>query len=195
MYIAVKEFQGREYVVNADHESRFRRIISSHSARYPLLTRTDIYKLIYQAAMGSAHSVQSIQSAREYFKEEISGIGIGPEEPIVDIIAHDGSVSRINIRPYLRAGFSTDKLVEAFVRTGKEITGSTETLELYCGWLKSMQEEGLLTVNLRSIDRYLCEMSDSGYPAVHHSSVYGNAYSPAYRVIASSLISELDITQ
>lgn len=195
VYIAVREFQGREHVMNADHESRFIRIIRSHSARYPLMECTDIYKLIYQAAMGSAHSVRSITSAKECFEEEISNIGIGPLEPVVDIIAHDGSISRINIRPYLKAGFSSDKLIEAFARTGKEIPRSTGTLELYCGWLKSMQEEGQLTVNLRTIDQYMSEMSESGYPAVHHSSAYRNAYAPSYRVIATALISELDIIQ
>jgi len=178
-----------------DHESRFRRIIRSHSVRYPLMTSTDIYKLVYQAAMGSAHEIQSIDSAREHFKEEISSIGSGPVEPVVDIIAHDGSVCRINIRPYLESGYDPDNLIMAFIRTGKEFTGSTEILELYCRWLLRMNVDGLLPINIQAIDQYLSEMAESGYPAVHHSSVYRNSYSPSYRVIASTFIRELDIIQ
>ena len=129
---------------------------------------TDIYKLIYQASMGSAHGVRSIESVREHFEEEISSIGNGSVEPVVDIISHDGSISRINIRPYIQAGCDPEKLIEAFVRTRNEYTGSTGKLELYCWWLIKMKKDGLLTADLRAIDQYLSEMSESGYPAVHH---------------------------
>ena len=178
-----------------DHESTFRRIIRSHSVRYPLMRSGDLYKLIYQAAMGSAHRVRSIDSARRYLKEEISNIGIGPVEPVVDIIAHDGSVCRINIRPYLRAGYSSEKLIGMFARTAEEFTGSTVKLELYCWWLLRMTADGLLSANIQDINQYLTEMAESGYPAVHHSSVYRNAYSPSYRVISSDFIRKLDIIQ
>ncbi len=178
-----------------DHECTFRRIIRSHSVRYPLMRSADLYKLIYQAAMGSAHRVQSIDSAREHFNEEISSIVSGPDEPVVDIIAHDGSVCRINIRPYLKVGYDTEKLIKMFSRTAEEFTGSTIKLELYCWWLLRMKMDGLLSANIKDIDQYLTEMAESGYPAVHHSSVYRNTYSPSYRVIASSLIGELDIIQ
>ncbi len=195
MYIAVTEIRGRMCVMGNDLESRFRRIIKSHSVRYPLMKCTDIYKLIYQAAMGSAHRVRSIDSVRKHFEEEISSIGIGPVEPVVDPIAHDGSILRINIRPYLRAGCNPEKLIEAFVRTGNEYTGSTGKLELYCWWLIRMKEEGLLPDGLRAIEQYLDAIAESDYPAVHHSSIYRNAYSPSYRVIASVLIRELEVIQ
>jgi len=195
MYIAIANTQGRKRFMSDDHESTFRRIIRSHSVRYPLIRPSDIYKLIFQAAMGSAHRVRSIDSAREHFKEEISSIRSGPVEPVVDIIAHDGSISRINIRPYLRAGYNPEKLIGMFARTAEEFTGSTEILELYCRWLLRMNADGLLSANIEGIDQYLTEMAESGYPAVHHSSVYRNAYSPSYRVIASAFIRELDIIQ
>ncbi len=178
-----------------DHESRFRRIIRSHTARYPLMECPDIYKLIYQAAMGSAHIINSFDAAMEYLSDELNSMGCGPLEPVVDIISHDGCISRINLRPYLESGYDPENLAAAFIRTGKEFTGSTEVLELYCSWLTSMQEESLLSVDLQDISQYLDEMSESGYQAAHHSSVYRNAYSPSYRVIASALIIELGIIQ
>jgi len=178
-----------------DHESTFRRIIRAHSVRYPFMRSTDLYKLIYQAAMGSAHRIRSINSARELFKEEISNIGSGPVEPVVDIVAHDGSVCRINIRPYLQAGYNSDKLIEMFFRTAEVFTGSTIKLELYCWWILRMKADGLLSANIQDIDQCLTELAESGYPVVHHSSVYRDAYSPSYRVIASTLIRELDIIQ
>ncbi|NOQ23206.1 MAG: hypothetical protein GQ565_11235 [Candidatus Aegiribacteria sp.] len=178
-----------------DHESRFRRIIRSHSVRYPLLKCKDIYKLVYQAAMGSAHRLNSFDAAREYLTEELNNSGRGPLEPVVDIISHDGCISRINLRPYLASGYDPENLITAFIRTGKEFTGSTEKLELYCRWLLRIADDGLLTVNLQAIDQYLSEIAKSDYPAVHHSSVYRSAYSPSYRVIASAFIRDLDIIQ
>lgn len=195
MYIVLVNTQEGKCIMSGDHESTFRRIIRSHSVRYPLIRSSDIYKLIYQAAMGSAHRVRSIDSAREHFKEEISRITCGPAEPVVDIITHDGSVCRINIRPYLQAGYSPEKLIGMFARTAEEFTGSTVQLEMYCWWILRMKADGLLTANIKDIDQYLTEMAESGYPAVHHSSVYRNAYSPSYRVIKSVLISELNLIQ
>lgn len=153
----------------------------------------DIYKLIYQAAMGSAHSIISTETARKYFSREISNPGTGPAEPVVDTIAHDGSIVRVNIRPYLLAGCDTDKLFDAFIRTGREFNGSPDILELYCNWITGMMIENLLNSDLESIDSYLNETAESGYPSVHHSQVYRKAYSPSYRVISSSLIEELGI--
>jgi len=55
--------------------------------------------------------------------------------------------------------------------------------------------EWVLIAGIQDIDRYLNEMSESGYPVVHHSYVYRNAYSPSYRVIESAFIRELDIVR
>lgn len=185
----------KDKIMSNDHEYRFRRIVRSHSIRYPLMKCADIYKLAYQAAMGSAHGMNSVETAREYFEKEISSMNHESTEPVVDTIAHDGSISRIHIRPYLIAGYSPEKLFEAFLKTGKEYTGSTGKLELYCWWLIRMKKDGMLSDNLRAINQYVDEMSESGYPTVHHSTEYRNAYSPSYRVVASAFMRELNINQ
>lgn len=178
-----------------DHESVFRRIIKSHMLRYPTMKCTDIYKLIYQAAMGSAHNITCVETVRKHFLEETSSMSNGPEEPVVDIIAHDGGIFRINIRPYVQAGFNPEKLFDAFVQTGKEYTGSAGKLEMYCRWLIRMKKDALFAGCLRAVEKYLAEMSELDYPAVHHSSEYQNTYSPSYRVVASMFIKDLDIIQ
>jgi hypothetical protein len=179
----------------SDHrEARLRTIVSSHSVRYPLMECADVYKLLFQSALGSSHSTDiSRRYAMARFEEEAINPGIGPPEPIVDTISPDGNITRINIRPYLSAGLPHGKLVEAFVRTGKEFRGSADTLELYCSWVVEMKAEGLLTEGLQNIDEYLSGMSKAGFPIIHHSREYNNAYSPSYRVIATAFIPDLGI--
>ncbi len=144
--------------------------------------------------MGSAHSACSTAVSARYLEEEIHSMGSGPPEPIIDSIAHDGSISRVNLRPYLKAGYQTEKLVEAFVRTGLKYTGSIPGLERYCNWLIQMKIENLLPCGAAEIKSYLTAMSESDFPAVHHSNEYRKAYSPSYRVIASVYIKKLNIS-
>ncbi|MBN2609535.1 MAG: hypothetical protein JXA64_10515 [Candidatus Fermentibacteraceae bacterium] len=175
------------------NESRFLRIVSSHLFRYPLMQCADLYKLLHQAAMGSSHGLAGVASSRRSLYSEIDNLSKGPPEPMLDVISDDGLISRINLRPYLAAGGDPDSLLEAFIRTSLEHTGTGARLEKYRGWVTGMMREDLLPEALLGIDEFMDEMYGSGYPAVHHSEVYGTSYSPAYRVILSELVRELSI--
>ncbi len=168
----------------SDLEFRFREIIGSHLGRYPLMTGSDIYKLLFQAAMGSSHAIIDIDSARSSLERELINPGNGPEEPLKDIISPCGRIARINLRPYAEKKLDTETLLLEFIRTGRKFTGSEDTLELYCSWFIHMNDINLLPAKFMDIDTLFMYMMSSGYPAVHHSAIYRNAYSPAYRVIA-----------
>lgn len=168
----------------SDLELRFRIIIGSHLDRYPLMTGSDIYKLLFQTAMGSSHAFINMESARTSLERELMNPEIGPVEPLKDVISPCGRIARINLRPYAEKKLDPEVLLSAFIRTGREFTGSEDTLELYCSWFIQMKDKDLLPVKFRDIDTLFKDMMSSGYPAVHHSAIYRNAYSPAYRVIA-----------
>ncbi len=171
----------------SDLELRFRKIVGSHLDRYPLMTGPDIYKLLFQAAMGSSHAVINIESARTTLETELMNPEIGPVEPLKDVISPCGRIARINLRPYAEEELNPEILLSAFIRTGMEFSGSEDTLEFYCSWFIHMKDKDLLPVKFRNIDTLFNDMKSSGYPAVHHSAIYRNAYSPAYRVIAQEL--------
>lgn len=178
----------------SDLESRFRIIMGSHLARYPLMTGLDIYKLLFQAVMGSAHAVFNIESARTSLESELMNPGNGPAEPLKDVISPCGRIARINLRPYAEEELDPEVLLSAFIRTGKEFTGSEDTLELYCSWFIHMKKKDLLPVELRNIDTLFKDMISSGYPAIHHSDIYRNTYSPAYRIVALEYLDDSKIT-
>lgn len=175
------------------NEARFLRIVGSHLFRYPLMQPRDLYKLMFQASMGSAHGIEDRYKATDSLYREIQNLPSGPPEPMVDIISHEGDLARINLRPYMAAGGDPDGLLEAFVRTSADYGKSLQRMEQYRSWVVGMDQEELLPPPLKGIAGYFREMMTSGYPAVHHSEIYRKAYSPAYRVILSDLVSLLSI--
>lgn len=178
----------------SDLELKFRNIIGNHLMRYPLMNGSDIYKLLFQAAMGSSHAVIDKESARILLESELMNPESGPVEPLKDVISPCGRIARINLRPYAEEKLDPEVLLSAFIRTGREFTGSEDTLELYCTWFINMRDKDLLPVKFRNIDTIFRDMISSGYPAMHHSTIYRNTYSPSYRVVASEYLDDTKIT-
>ncbi len=179
--------------MKSENETRFIRVVSSHLSRYPLMESSDLYKLLYQAAMGNRHSTGSTDAVREYLMREIGELSKGPSEPVLDVISDSGNMARINLRPFLASGGNPEVLLEAFLRTSREYRGSRARLERYGEWITGMAGGHLLTPALRDIAGYMDTMRRSGYPAVHHSAIYRESYSPAYRVILTKFAGSLSI--
>ena len=106
-------------------------ILIAHSNRYPRWRVVDLYKLIYQAAMGAEHAVFDEADARKRLLAEISNMESGPEDPLVDIISPDDAVVRVHLHPFVRAGKSVEQLLDAFLHTAHEFPGSAQRLETY----------------------------------------------------------------
>lgn len=174
-----------------EEERYFRSILEDQLSRYPQMQIQDLYKLIHQGSLGSEHAVRDVGAARSWLEEEVSSLQGGPEEHVVDRISHQGKIVRVNLRPYIQAGKDTDSLLDAFVRTANEHQGSTELLNRNWTYARRMASEGKLPFNIEEMDDYLAGMEKQGFPPVHHSSVYEEAYRPAYRVVAAVYITEL----
>ena len=110
---------------------RFEKILLSHSRRYPEWQVQDVYKLVYQAALGPGHMVKDPVSARAWLEREIGGMGEGAAEPAIDPISSDGAIVRVHLRPYLADGGDPVSLLSAFLKTANEYCGEMDTLEAY----------------------------------------------------------------
>jgi hypothetical protein len=170
---------------------KFDRILAEQISRYPLLQLQDLYKLIHQGALGSEHAVEDEESARRWLREEVQNLQEGPQEPLIDPISPSGDIVRINLRPYLRSGKDLDSLLAAFIKTANEYRGSVEVLRRSWAYARRMASEGSLPFKIEEMDAFLVRMAKDGFPAVHHSAVYEEAYRPAYRVVAAIYIPEL----
>lgn len=154
-------------------------IVGEHLSRYPEMGIQDLYKLIYQGVMGSGHAVSSVESAGSWLAEEAASAGGPmPGETLVEEISPGGLVVRINLRPFIACGGSIEGLLRAFIRTGREFTGSIETLENRWEAATTLQERfpGECMREFMEVNR------GKGHPAVHHSSSYRENYHPSYRV-------------
>jgi hypothetical protein len=171
-------------IVNSmTEETAFRRILSNQLLRYPRLEVQDLYKLVYQAAMGSEHAVQDAAMARDWLERELGELGEGPEEAAVDSISPAGRIVRINLRPYIAAGGNPTALLTAFVRTANEYQGTLPLLRRFWSFVERMADAREWPFALVELEGFFGKMETGGFPAVHHSRAYQRAYHPAYRVI------------
>ncbi len=171
-------------LTSISEEIAFRQILSNQVVRYPKLQLQDLYKLIYQAAMGGEHAIQDIATARHNLEGELNGLGEGLEERTLDPISPDFRIVRINLRPYIAEGGDPTVLLTAFIRTAKEYKGIWAHFRRYWSYVERMAMVGELPFARDEPERFFVKMEAEGFPVVHHSMAYRAAYQPAYRVIA-----------
>ena len=163
-------------------------LLSAHLTRYPAMQLDDIYKLLHQAAMGPGHAVDNPAAARKRLDEEMATLGKGPPETSQDIISPDGRLARVHLRTYMSAGGETEALHRAFVETANSYPASPDKLAKFCGCLGDLATAGGIPFAREEVLAYFGKFARDGYPAIHHSETFHQAYRPAYRVIAVDLL-------
>ncbi|MEA3440004.1 MAG: hypothetical protein U9R58_06950, partial [Chloroflexota bacterium] len=148
----------------------------------------DIYKLVHQAALGSEHALTDIDAAREALNHELSEIVQAHDEPLIDEISADGHIVRVHLRSYSMMGGDPVELLDAFVRTAEEYKGSVDRLRQYWAIVERMAESGDIPYPLEALRMLFAEMEAKGFPAIHHSQKYKQAYKPSYRVVAREFL-------
>lgn len=158
-------------------------LLEAHLRRYPRMELADIYKLLHQAALGSGHAVRDAADAQARLQDEITTLGAGPAEPMIDPISPDGRLARIHLRVYRDAGQDVNKLAQAFVATANSYPPAPEKLAKFCGCLGDLAEQGGLPFSRAVVVTYFNAIAEESYPVVHHSEAFRAAYKPAYRVV------------
>lgn len=133
--------------------------------------------------MGAEHAVPDVAAAQDWLERELSQLGAGPQEPVVDTISPDGHMARLHLRPYVAAGGDPSALLTAFVRTANEHRGTREQLQRYWSYAVRLAAMGGLPFNQTDLLIFWADVEAKGFPVVHHSAGYRAAYKPAYRVI------------
>ena len=128
--------------------------------------------------MGIEHMEVDPVFARRSLESEMAEMGEEPLDPLMDPISEDGSVVRINLRPYKTSGGDMDKLLEAYIHSSKDFHGDTRKLEM--NWERAVKLQPFPAVAMNML---MNTMREHNYPAVHHSDAYKKTYKPAYRVV------------
>ena len=164
-------------------------ILRQHLRRYPLAEAQDVYKLVHQSVFGPSHAVPSREVARTYLLEELAALPPGPAgEPLLDPLGDAPPLARVNLRPYVAAGYDPECLLDAFVATANQAQGRPEAMrDRLLEAAAVLREAGLAAVADR-LDEDAAAAAAAGYPAVHHGEAYREAYHPAYRVVLRTLL-------
>lgn len=159
-------------------------LLGQHLQRYPDMALADIYKLLHQAAMGPGHAIRDEAQARAALDEECARLQAGPSDPPRDPIAPDGRLGRVHLRPYLAEGGDIAALADALLRTARELSPDAGRLTKFCACLGDLAEAGGIPFARRDVEDFIGDIASRGYPILHHSPRYREAYRPAYRVVA-----------
>jgi hypothetical protein len=143
----------------------------------------DLYKLLYQAALGSEHAVDDPAAARDHLFQEIQALHEKPDEPILEIISPDGKMARVNLRPFILAKGEFEALLHAFLSTASNYNGEPNVLLSYLELALQSSKDNQLPLEYSGLLKCFHELELLGYPAIHHSAQYKRLYAPAYRVI------------
>lgn len=165
-------------------------LLGAHLQRYPQMQLADVYKLLHQAAMGPEHAVSDPAQALERLRAEAAALAPGPADPRIDPISPDGRLVRVHLRAYVAGGGAIEKLAEAFVQTAASVTPAQDKLAKFCGCLGDFAATGAIPFAREEVERFFGDLAARGYPVLHHSTVYREAYRPAYRVVAVELLQE-----
>ena len=159
-----------------------RDLLQGHFRKYPLLQAEDIFKYLFQSAFGCEHLVSDPSAALNYIKKERE---MSVSSPTLDEL--DGEYTRVHI-----SCLAPETLARLFCLSAKKEDGLA-SLEAKLEVAKELVANGDLPLDGEDFSRKLEAWRQAGYPALHHSNAFREAYRPAYRVIANKYAKFLSI--
>jgi hypothetical protein len=165
-----------------------RNAVLTEVRKYPKLEIQDIYKLVYQAAMGNEHIMADTVLVKKFLKEELNSIEASADEPLIEYLTSDSTIARINLRPFKAQKGNPDILITLMIKTAMSIKPSVEYLRFLWQDIEDLAVEKRISFSKDDLHSYFQEIEQQKFPAVHHSQAVKEAYHPAYRVISGKLI-------
>lgn len=145
----------------------------------------DAYKYLYQATLGGEHAVPSREAAKKWLDSEWQNLGEPiRNEPTWEHLCPDGSIGRLNLRPFKDSGGKADDLLNAFLASAREY--KSEPSKFTDAWTelgKRLEKQGFDRLTHKTWKWLDGDMKEKNYPAIHHSDEYKKANRPAYRIL------------
>lgn len=144
----------------------------------------DAYKWLFQATRGGEHAAPDRDSAKQWLDGEWSSLSSEPKEDLFEPLCKDGSIGRLNLRPFKAVEGTKDDLLDAFLNSAKNFDGSEASFRKAWQLLgKRLEKKPIGSITYAQWQKLDDEAKATNYPAVHHSRDYDEAEHPAYRVI------------
>lgn len=164
-------------------------------------TLADVYKCLHQGEFGIGHDVHDHAEFKDRLADELRAVPAIADEPILESIAPDDSIFRINLRPY-KSLFADDDftaacelLTQICVESAKVDRGSIERFFETLSLFRELNNHGELAVEGTAyafpgplLDRFLKDIvalarTLRSIPVLGHSDIYRYLNEPSYRVV------------
>lgn len=166
-------------------------MLIEHFKKYPKLQLQDLFKFLHQSSFGCEHLLADASAAVEYIRKEASACRARQgENPLLadgvyqgeNLEPLDGDFCRVHL-DVVKAGLSAETLGKLFFLSAKPVENGRELLEEKLSVLLKLISEGNLPFSLAEAEREIEKWRNEGFPARHHSEMFREHYTPAYRVI------------
>jgi hypothetical protein len=164
-------------------------ILQTHVQAHPGMQVEDVYKLVHQAAFGNGHLITDEAGARAYLQSELDSVQADSSEPLIEPLSPDGSIVRVNLRPFKARGGDARVLGDAMLASAKRIAPRPALFERWWQEVADAASRGAVPFDAAGLRSFAAARKAEGYPAVHHSTEYEARYHPAYRVVLRELAS------
>lgn len=162
-------------------QEHIRTAIAAHCARYPRLQPADLLKFLHHSTFGCGHLIENMSAAEDWLRREMDGCGT---DGGIEFLP--GGFCRVSLGHLKALGVSPRSFARLFALSAeKEVPGAALAEELLSAALE-MARGGLLPFSHGALCRDAQVWRQAGYPAMHHSDAFREAYSPAYRVLHTS---------
>jgi hypothetical protein len=160
---------------------RVAELVGAHKAARPEMRARDAYKLLYQGVYGVGHLMGP--GAWDYLQKEAASLDVKdqPGDPLMESVSVDGSVVRVNLRPFLAKGYPLIQLMEA-MRNSEVVGNPKDLIEIWEAFAKLVWS-GQLDFEYNEVDAINRDLDRDAPQPMHHTQEYRDNYHPAYRVV------------
>jgi hypothetical protein len=163
-------------------------LVGEHLSRRPGMEVRDIYKLLYQSVRGPEHMITSPAAFTERLAAEWESLDLANSDPPWETIRTDGSLLRLNLRPFKSQGGNLEELVTSCLETARRLWGTQAELEqAWEGFTSACRDRSWPGMAVNDVKSFTSWLDINSYPAVHHSERYRSLYRPAYRLVAAEI--------
>ncbi len=138
----------------------------------------DIYKLVYQSAMGMKHLIE-FGGAKQYFIEEYNSVQSDKNTELFENIHPESKIFRIDLRKAKAESIDKYILWKLLIKSANSFEANEKSLRR---WWQEFCQSGLSN-NFDDLESFNQKLQANGFQAYHHSEIYRKQYSPSYRLI------------
>jgi hypothetical protein len=144
----------------------------------------DVYKLLYQGVLGPEHLIASPDDFAARLRVEYEAVEPDDSEPLWERVRPDGTLRRVNLRPFKAREGDVESLTVACLRTAERRWGTPAELRAaWVGFVELCRAGRWPAFDPAEVLDLSVRLEEQGYPAIHHSARYREVYRPAYRLV------------